>query len=222
MLLTEEIANFQKEMIPQMPEDVLKAFMEATERLVKSGIAERALNVGDALPDFTLPNTRGEAVSSRDLLKSGPLVINFYRGGWCPYCNLELNALQKALPQIQALGAQLVAITPELPDKSLSTTEKNSLTFEVLSDKGNAVSKTFGLVFTLAEKLRPLYSNLGIDIPEFNGDESFELAMPATYVVDTKGTITLAFVDADYTKRLEPAEVIEALNKIQPKQSAAQ
>ena len=136
-----------------MPEEALKAFMEATENLVKSGIAEMALNVGDRLPDFTLPNAKGEAVSSAELLKSGPLVINFYRGGWCPYCNLELNALQKAVPQIDALGTRLVAISPELPDKSLSTAEKNSLTFEVLSDKGNAVSKTFGLVFALAEEL---------------------------------------------------------------------
>jgi peroxiredoxin len=119
--------------------------------------------------------------------------------------------LQLELPKIESLGAQLVAISPNLPDKSLSTMEKNHIAFEVLSDVGNRVARDFGLVFTLSEELRPIYASFGIDIPAFNGDDTFELPMPATYVIDTHGIITYAFVDPDYTKRLEPGEIVNVL-----------
>ena len=119
--------------------------------------------------------------------------------------------MQLALPEIEVLGAHLVAVAPELPDKSLSTAERNALAFEVLSDVGNKVARDFGLVFSLAEELRPIYASFGIDIPAYNGDDTFELPMPATYVIDTDGTIVHAFVDTDYTKRLEPAEIVEIL-----------
>ncbi len=119
--------------------------------------------------------------------------------------------MQLALFEIEALGAQLVTVSPELPDKSLSTAERNAVAFEVLSDAGNKVARDFGLVFSLAEKLRPIYASFGIDIPAYNGDDTFELPMPATYVIDADGTILHAFVDADYTKRLEPAEIVEIL-----------
>jgi peroxiredoxin len=119
--------------------------------------------------------------------------------------------LQLTLPDIEALSAQLVTVSPNLPDKSLSTAQKQELTFEVLSDLGNKVARQFGLVFTLTEELRPIYASFGIDIPAYNEDDTFELPFPATYVIDTDGTITYAFVDADYTKRLEPAEIVEVL-----------
>jgi len=122
--------------------------------------------------------------------------------------------LQLELPEIESLGAQLVAISPNLPDKSLSTVEKNHIAFEVLSDVGNHVARDFGLVFTLSEKLRPIYASFGIDIPAFNGDHTFELPMPATYVIATDGTITYAFVDPDYTKRLEPSEIVKVLKNM--------
>lgn len=119
--------------------------------------------------------------------------------------------MQLALPEIEALGGHLVAVAPELPDKSLSTAAKNALAFEVLSDLGNKVARNFGLVFSLAEELRPIYASFGIDIPAYNGDDTFELPMPATYVIGTDGTIVHAFVNADYTRRLEPAEIVEIL-----------
>jgi len=122
--------------------------------------------------------------------------------------------LQLTLPEIKALGAQLVTVAPELPDKSLSTAEKHALAFEVLSDVGNKVARDFGLVFSLAEELRPIYASFGIDIPAYNGDDTFELPMPATYVIGTDGTILHALVDADYTSRLEPAEIVEILKTI--------
>ncbi len=122
--------------------------------------------------------------------------------------------MQLVLPEIESLGAQLVTVSPNLPDKSLSTIEKNDLAFEVLSDVGNHVARNFGLVFTLSEELRPIYASFGIDIPAFNGDDTFELPIPATYVIDTDGTITYAFVDADYTKRLEPAKIVEIIKNM--------
>ena len=122
--------------------------------------------------------------------------------------------MQLTLDDIESLGAQLVAVSPNLPDKSLSTVEKHDIAFEVLSDVGNHVARNFGLVFTLSEELRPIYASFGIDIPAFNGDDTFELPMPATYVIDTDGTITYAFVDIDYTKRLEPADIVKVLKNM--------
>ena len=122
--------------------------------------------------------------------------------------------MQLELPNIESLGAQLVAISPNLPDKSLSTVEKNHIAFEVLSDVENHVARDFGLVFTLSEELRPIYASFGIDIPAFNGDDTFELPMPATYVIDTDGIITYAFVDPNYTNRLEPAEIVNVLKNM--------
>ena len=217
MSLLEQIQEFQKGFLEQVPEETLKIMQSGTEKLIKSGIAEKCLKEGDKIPAFTLPNPKNERVSSDIMLSKGPLVINFYRGAWCPYCNLELRAYQEVLPEILNLGAQLVAISPNLPDNSLSSIEKHSLTFEVLSDIGNKISRQFGLVFTLDALLQPLYKQFGIDIPASNGDESYELPIPATYVVNPDGIIKLAFVDADYTKRLDPNEVIETLRNLSQK-----
>lgn len=214
MTLNEEIKNLQKEMMPNIPEETVKVMMGAMEKLVASGIADNGLKAGDTAPPFSLPNLNGETVSSAELLKKGPLVINFYRGGWCPYCNLELRAFQRALPEIKNLGAELVSISPELADKTIPALEKHSLDFEVLSDVGNVVAKEYGLIFTLPEELRPVYKGFGIDIPASNGDDSYEIPIPATYIVKGDGTIASGFVDADYTKRMEPSEVIEALKKL--------
>jgi peroxiredoxin len=138
-------------------------------------------------------------------------VIAFYRGGWCPYCNLELRALQQALASIQGTGATLVAISPETPDNSLTTQEKNELEFQVLSDRDNQVAREFGLVFRLPASLLPIYEDFGIDLIAHNGNNHFELPIPATYVVRQDGTVKYAFANVDYTKRAEPSEIVNAL-----------
>ncbi len=214
MNLQSQIKDFQTEFLKNVPDEVLKVILDATNRLEQSGITNNSLKVGDKMPSFSLPGVNGKSVSSIKLLEKGPLVINFYRGGWCPYCNLELKAYQEILPEIKKLGAQLIAISPNLPDKSLSTTEKHSLTFEVLSDVGNKAAREFGLVFTLDDKLRSIYKQFGLNIAEDNGDDSYELPFPATYIVNSDGIIILAFVDADYTKRLDPSEVVKALKTL--------
>jgi len=213
MSLRDQLNDMHAKINSNVPE-AAAAFDTDTDRFVESGNAPKGLKVGDKLPEFELPDQLGRIIKSTELLEKGALVISFYRGNWCPYCSLELNALQQILPDIQSLGANLVTISPQLPDESMSTAEKNELTFSVLSDVGNVVARKLDLVFTLTEELRPLYKDFGIDLEKANGDESFELPIPATFVVDKNGVVQSAFVNADYKQRMEPAEIINALKQI--------
>ncbi len=211
MNLADEIQNLQKEMIPNIPEEALAVLLRKTEELVASRLSEQSLKTGDLAPPFSLPDDRGVIQKSETLLSDGPLIISFYRGGWCPYCNLELRALQRIWPEIRSHGASLLAIAPERPEKVQESVESKGLEFPLLSDRGNHVAKEFGLVFSLDEALRPIYKAFGFDIPDYNGDQSYELPMPATYIVDTDGRIIWSFVDEDYTKRAEPEEILSVL-----------
>lgn len=214
MSLQIELEELYSGFTKKVPPEVLNTMLGVTRRLVDSGIAEKSLKVGEKAPDFDLPNPNGESVNLHSLLEKGPVVLNFYRGGWCPYCNLELNTYQKHLDEINDLGASLVAISPETPDNSLSTAEKNDLKFDVLSDVGNKTANQFGLVFKLPSELHEIYLKFGINIPKFNGDDSWEIPMPGTYVIDKDGTVKYAFADADYTKRADPDEVISKLQEL--------
>lgn len=198
----------------KLPTEAVEVMSKATADLENSGVVDNSLKVGDKAPDFELPDPTGTQVKLSELLKNGPVVINFYRGQWCPYCNLELRAFQQLLPEFQQSNAQVIAISPELPDNSLSVKEKHNLAFPVLSDVGNAIARDYGLVFALAESLRSLYKGFGINIPASNGDDSFELPVPATYIVDTDGTIRYAYANADYTLRAEPADVLTAVKAL--------
>jgi peroxiredoxin len=177
----------------------------------ESGLARTALTVGDRAPAFSLPNAVGETVSLAALLARGAAVISFYRGGWCPYCNLELRALQARLEDVHDAGGELVAISPERPDSSLDTAEKNSLEFPVLSDVGNVVARQFGLVHAIKPEWVRYQLSVGVDVATRNGSAVAEVPLPATYVVRQDGLITFALVDADYTKRAEPEDVLRAL-----------
>ena len=214
MSLTQELAQFAAQMREKLPEDVQATMAKAGHDVAQLKIEDRSLKVGGTIPVLTLPNAVGETVTVQDLLQQGPVVITFYRGGWCPYCNLELRALQQVLPAIQAEGASLVAIAPETPDNSLSTKEKHELTFEVLSDGDNAAAREFGIVFTLPEYLRPVYKALGVDLVAYNGNGTFELPVPATYVVNTDGVIVHAFVNPDYTQREDPEKIVAVLQQL--------
>ena len=211
MNLTQELTTYRNQFLATQSEEVIKVMAKATSDLINAKIEQQSLKVGDRVPNFKLPNAVENEVELRSILARGAVVISFYRGGWCPYCNLELRALQEYLPEITALGATLVAISPETPDNSLSTQEKNELTFEVLSDRSNQIAQQFGLVFTLPQELRPIYEQFGIDIPAYNGDSTFELPIPATYIVAPDGKIIHSFVNADYTQRLDPAEILKVL-----------
>ena len=209
--LGETVENFMS----SLPDEDAQITGGSFEKLAASQTAENALAAGEMVPDFTLPNVTGDPVTLSDMLNKGPVVLNFYRGGWCPFCNLELQALQARLPEIKALGATLVGISPETPDNSLTAIEKHQLEFEVLSDVGNKTARKFGLLFTVYEEMRPLYLKWGLDVPAVNGDDSWELPVPATYVIDRNAVVHAAHVDKDYTKRMEPDEVIAALQELQ-------
>jgi len=212
MTLFQAIEDFQKEIIPKIPKDVLQTLQRTSAELLAKRPEDKALKLGDAVPAFVLPDATGKEVSSEHILKDGPMVISFYRGGWCPYCHLELRALQKVLPEIKANNATLLAISPELPDHPLTTQGKYELEFLVLSDRDNLVAKKFGLVFELAKELIPLFKeNFDWDLVAINGTKKVELPFPATYVVDREGVIQYAFVDADYTRRAEPEKILEVL-----------
>lgn len=175
-----------------------------------SGILDKALTIGDEAPNFVLKNAAGNSVELKEYLKKGKVVLIWYRGGWCPYCNLTLRHLQEELPNFQAQGASLIALTPELPDNSLSTKEKNNLDFEVLSDIGNKVAHTYGIVYSLTDKVAERY-NAGFGMEKYNGNTSNQLPLAATYVIDENGKILYAFLDADYRNRAEPSEITDFL-----------
>ena len=213
--LQNQLEEYAQEFSKKVPGEVRQTMNEGGREVADFVASLKTLGKEDQAASFALPDVNGDEVKLEELLQQGPVVLSFYRGGWCPYCNLELRALQAALPEIRELGASLVAISPQTPDQSLSTSEKNELEFSVLSDVGNQVAREFGLVFSLPESLRPIYAQFGIDIPAHNGDDSFDLPVPATYVIDRDGTIKYSFVNVDYQQRGEPSEIVAALRGLQ-------
>ena len=197
-----------------LPEDDAQITAKSFEKLHASETGDSAINIGDSAPDFELPNATGGTVRLYEALDRGPVILNFYRGGWCPFCNLELQALQSRLQEIKSLGATLIGISPETPDNSLTTAEKHQLGFDVLSDVGNNTARDYGLIFTVYEEMRPLYLKWELDVPAFNGDNSWELPVPATYLIDTDKVVRAAHVDKDYTKRMEPDLILAELRKL--------
>ncbi|HWB09908.1 MAG TPA: peroxiredoxin-like family protein [Pirellulales bacterium] len=196
-----------------MPRDYVEAFKRALAELVQAGLEKHSLQVGQTLPTFSLANQVGQAVRSEDFLASGPLVLSFYRGGWSPFCILALRGLQHVLPQIKKLGGSLVAITPELPDNSLSTVEKLGLSFDVLTDHGLGYARQLGIVWKIPEyALKWQEKYFGVYLEGYNGaGYRDELPVPATFIINRDGTVTWRFLEAAYWQRAEPSDVVEAV-----------
>jgi peroxiredoxin len=213
--------DFESGRFPLKPtREALDTMHRATAELIESGQAQRTRKAGDIAPDFTLKDPDGKPVSSRELLARGPLVISFYRGVWCPYCNLELQALQASLPDIAARGASLIAISPQTAPNSRKSQRDNKLGFPILSDVRSEVANAFGIRFALPDYLVELYKGFKNDLPAFNDDPSWVLPMPARYVIGTDGIIAYSEVNPDYTQRPDPSELLPVLDRLNASKAA--
>jgi peroxiredoxin len=192
-----------------------RTVMEQAGADLARSLPDPGLRSGELAPDFTLPNAKGERVRLSQRLARGPVVLSFYRGAWCPYCNLQLRGLQRSLPAFECLGAQLIAVTPQRPDRSLAQIDADGYKFEILSDRDSRVMRAYRLYFEVPPALSALYQrNLGLDLAEYNGPDRYLLPVPGTYVLDSQGRVRAAFADTDYTRRMEPADILAALKQL--------
>jgi peroxiredoxin len=202
------------------PPAAVEALHRSTDELIASGAQDRALKTGDLAPEFILPDVDGNPASSKALLAKGPLVVTFYRGVWCPYCNFDLSALEEARLEIQSRGASLVAISEQTAPNSRKSQRQNGLGFPILVDHAGEIAAQFGVRWTLPNYLREVHKMLGADLTQFNGEDSWTLPMPARYVIAQDGTIAYAEVNADYTRRPEPSAVFPVLEQLGHRQVA--
>ncbi|PXF45931.1 putative peroxiredoxin bcp [Gracilariopsis chorda] len=207
----------KKQVLDNMPEETVKGLEETSAGLAKV-YTPNPLAKGDIAPDFTLKNASGEPIKLSDLLRDhSAVVLTWYRGGWCPYCNVALESLIAANEHIEALGAKLVALTPETPDESLSVIEKTHIPFHVLSDDGLFVAEKYGIAFTVTEEIKALYRTFGVDLDHMNGNDGnrkARLPLPASLVLDKEGKVEFVYANLDYTTRAEPSDIIDAIKSI--------
>jgi peroxiredoxin len=211
--LTEQISHFMTEHAQRAPER-FALIRQVVTRMQQEGVGRSAPRVGDRVADFALPDALGRSVSLSSRLANGPVVLTFYRGGWCPYCNLQLRSLQGALGEIRALGASVMAVSPQPPDESLSTAEKNTLSFDVLSDLGSKIIRQWKLAYEVDEILREPYLKAGFDLPAINGSGDWVLPITATYLIDKDYRIAWARVDEDHMVRAETTELLDKLRAL--------
>lgn len=207
-----QLKDFKKKWSSSVDQSVSDTFQKGIDELVENNMTSSAIKKGNIAPNFILKDASGESISLYEKLKNGKVILTWYRGGWCPYCNLTLRSLQSHNDEFIQLNAQLIALTPELPDNSLSTKEKNELTFDVLSDIDNKVAKSYNLVFKVTPAVNAFYKKFH-DLKDFNGGSGDELPLTATYIIEQNGEISYSFIDVDYRKRAEPQTIIDQLKK---------
>ncbi|REC76037.1 AhpC/TSA family protein [Chryseobacterium elymi] len=210
-ILAKQIDELNHTLSSRLPNEVLQAFEKSIEELKTRNLEEGSLKVGDKMPEFSLPNTMGQMISSGEILKKEKMILAFYRGNWCPYCNLELRSLQQTLSRIKNENAFLAAVSPQTLYHSRTTAEKNNLGFNVLTDADNTFAKKLGIVFQLPDFILPYYQSLGIELTDFNNNEENTLPIPAVFVVDRNGYIIFRFLDVNYMNRLDIEELIKVL-----------
>lgn len=211
MSLKDELGTFAMQMSQNAPQEVLETMGAEIGKLAQSGIIDTALKVGDKAPEFKLKDSNGNTVRLSNLTQKGNVVISFNRGNWCPFCNIEFKHLQNALDEIKRAGANLVVISPQLPEKSSEVKSQNGLDYPILFDKGNQIAKQFGISFSLPESLRPIHKAFEMDIPAHNGDESFGLPIPATYVVNGNNEIVFTSVNPNWMERVETKDYLAVI-----------
>jgi peroxiredoxin len=192
----------------------LQIMLRATKTLVESGQADRALKAGDKAPEFSLTDANGNIHNSRDLLERSSLVVTFYRGVWCPYCNVDLAALEAERSEIEARGAGIVAISPQTAGNSRKSQRDNRLSFPILTDTNSEIAETFGIRFSLPDDLIELYKSFGNDLAQINAGRDWRLPMPARYVIGRDGMIGYAEVNPDYTRRPDPSDLLPILDRL--------
>ena len=212
--LQDSLDKLKERIEGSMPAESVAIMHQATKNLEDTGIANGILKKGDKAPKFILKNHKGETVLSSELLKKGPLVITFYRGLWCPYCNKDLAYLNRYKEQFEEKGATMISISPQLPEFNNKIVEQQHLNYDLLSDNGNNIADAFGLRWTVEDPLKSLYDSFGINLPKYNGGESWTLPVPARFIIGQDGIIQYAEFSVDYTKRPNPDELLEVLENI--------
>jgi peroxiredoxin len=206
--------EFNAGLVAQAPAEVLDGFGRIVADQAALDYAARAPKVGDRAPGFTLLDQLGRQVSLASELEQGPVALIFYRGEWCPYCNLMLRTYGLRTSEFSQRGARLVAVSPQTPDNSLTMAEKHSLGFPVLSDEGGEVIGAYGLKYDVEGHSRELFEAIGNDLAKFNGEGGWILPAPAVFVIDPEGIVRFVSVNGDYTQRVEPEEAFAALDSL--------
>ncbi len=213
MTLKSKLDAFKEQFKQQAPEQAQETMSRVTNELYQSGILDNTIKIWDHLPSFTLPNQDGNQVSLEELLAKGPLVINVFRGVWCPFCSIELQALNNILPALHERRTNLVGLAPQLQPSARENKEKLALDFDILVDRGNEYAESLGLCYNLPEELIAIYKEFGIDLPSHNGDDSWRLPMPARLLIDQDFRLLYADINPDYTNRPEPEVLLEILDQ---------
>lgn len=214
MRLKDELDALRDRCYENSPLHIRRVRQKAIDGLVSSGIAERAIHAGDHIPEFRLRDLYGKTIPSCAILSSGPVLIVFYRGGWCPYCKLDLLAIQDVARQLRSSGASIIAVSQQSANESRSTERMNGLSFPSLVDHGGKVARAFGLRWKLSQELRAAAIESGLDLAAVNGESSWTLTMPAVYVINPEGIVEYADISADYTRRCDPTELFPILSQI--------
>ncbi|WP_086930899.1 peroxiredoxin-like family protein [Agarilytica rhodophyticola] len=215
MSLQEQLDAFKEQFKKQAPEGAIEAFARSSQELADSGQVEKSLKVGDKAPRAVLLDPNGDEVTLEELLAKGPVVLTFYRGVWCPYCNIDLKALEAVADDIRAKGATLVAISMQGAADSRKSQRDNKLSYPILTDKAGELADKFGIRWTLQPYVVDFHKMFNVILPTIHGDDKWNLPMPARYVIDTDGTIAYAEVNPDYTRRPEPSDLFPVLDKLQ-------
>ncbi|WP_416296089.1 peroxiredoxin-like family protein [Paenibacillus illinoisensis] len=213
MSLTQDLAKAKQEFIANTPLEIQAEMFRQIQEQQESGIAY-GRQEGQKAKDFTLKNALGDTVNLFDELSTGPVVLTFYRGGWCPFCNTQLKSYEKILPEIEALGGQLIAVSPQSPDNTLSQQEKEALSFQVLSDTNGLVAAFYNILYDVPDYLQNIMKQVGMDLTEYNAMNSWVLPIPSTFMIDESGIIRSAYVNPDFMQRLDPEDILHELRKL--------
>jgi len=214
MTLIEALEASSNESLNNMPKDLAQGLKKGIAEVKASQLKQNALKVGDSIKDLTLPNIYSEDISLKSLFKHDYLLINFFRGSWCPFCSMELREYEKLKDEFAKNGVDIVAISPEVAKYSKKTKEENSLSFEVLSDENSKAMREFGIVFTLSDEVKKIYDGFNIDLKEQNGNDTYEMPVPATYVIDKNMKIVFSHIEEDYMTRFEPSKILDFIRNI--------